>query len=177
MPGKWSFIYGGGRTSDNSFENNISTYPILKKVADEYGLEFLVENVVCNRLDPLTHMCELARIYPEIGFVVDTKMAAFHNQLEEIFASENAWLWQKGHIRHFHINDYNGGYLEWEKLNTLVLGDGKVDFVKFFHLLKETGYDGTFTTEASAYFPDGNVNVEKLNGQFQQIREYMRRNE
>ena len=97
--------------------------------------------------------------------------------MEEIFASENAWLWQKGHIRHFHINDYNGGYLEWEKLNTLVLGDGKVDFVKFFHLLKETGYDGTFTTEASAYFPDGNVNVEKLNGQFQQIREYMRKNE
>ncbi|MBR4083807.1 MAG: sugar phosphate isomerase/epimerase [Lachnospiraceae bacterium] len=164
----------GGRTSDSRFENNINTYAVLKERAEYYGLELLVENVVCNKQDPLTHICELAHIYPGIGFVVDTKMAAFHSQQEKIYEPEYSWLWQEGHIRHYHINDYAGGYMDWPNLTTLVIGDGKIDFKKFFHLVRETGYDGTFTTEASAYFSDGNVNVEKLNRQFQRIREYLR---
>lgn len=164
----------GGRTSDSCFENNINTYPELKKITEEYELELLVENVVCNRQDPLTHMCELAKIYPEIGFVVDTKMSAFHNQLLKIFEPEFVWLWQEGHIRHYHINDYAGGYMDWPNLSTLVVGDGNVDFESFFQGVKGTGYNGTFTTEASAYFPDGTVNISKLNQQFQMIREYLR---
>ena len=33
--------------------------------------------------------------------------------------------------------------------------------------------DGTSTTESSAHFADGSVNVEKLNRQFQRIHEYL----
>lgn len=164
----------GGRTSDSCFENNIAAYAALNEVAECFGLELLVENVVCNQQDPLKHMCELAHIYPKIGFVVDTKMAAFHSQLNKIYEPEYSWLWQEGHIRHYHINDYAGGYMDWPNLTTLVMGDGKIDFQNFFRLVKETGYSGTFTTEASAYFEDGNVNVEKLNRQFRKIREYLR---
>ena len=64
--------------------------------------------------------------------------------------------------------------MDWPNLTTFVMGDGKIDFQNFFRLVKETGYSGTFTTEASAYFEDGNVNVEKLNRQFRKIREYLR---
>lgn len=163
----------GGRTSDRYFENNIATYAVLKEQAEYYGLELLVENVVCNQQDPLTHMCELAYIYPEIGFVIDTKMAAFHGQTEKIYEPEYSWLWREGHVRHYHVNDYAGGHMDWPNLTTLVMGDGKIDFQNFFRLVKETGFDGTFTTEASAYFDGGNVNVEKLNGQFRKIREYL----
>lgn len=39
---------------------------------------------------------ELHESYPEIRFVYDTKMAAFHSQLEELYAPENEWLWNSG---------------------------------------------------------------------------------
>ena len=159
-----------GMTSDSNFTNNIEAYPKLQEMAQEHGLDLLVENVVCNVENPMKHWCELAEIYPEIHFIFDTKMAAFHEQLDLFYEEEYAWLWKEGHIRHYHVNDYAGGYMDWRNLKTLPIGKGHIDFDKFFAYIKEIGYEDTFTVESTAFGADGSVDVEMLNAQFAYMR-------
>ena len=162
-----------GRPSDQQFENNIKAYPVLREIAVKYGLDLLVENVVCNQQDPLTHMIELAQEYPDIHYIFDTKMAAFHSQLDKLYDPEYAWLWKDGHIRHYHVNDYGGGHMDWANLRTLPIGKGHIDFERFFDYIHEIGYDDTFTVEATAFGETGVVDLDMLNDQFGQIRNYM----
>lgn len=171
--GKLVFHLWDGVTSDAHFENNMQAYPILNDIALKYDLDLLVENVVCNQQDPMTHWCQLAKEYPNIHFVFDTKMAAFHSQLELLYEPEYAWLWEKGHIRHYHVNDYGGGHMDWNNLRVLPVGKGHIDFDKFFQHVKSTKYTGVFTLEATAYKENGEVNIEVLNDQFSQVRKLL----
>lgn len=162
-----------GLPSDKQFENNVKAYPVLREIAEKYGLDLLVENVVCNQQDPLTHMIELAQEYQDIHYIFDTKMAAFHSQLDKLYDPEYAWLWKDGHIRHYHVNDYGGGHMDWANLRTLPIGKGHIDFERFFDYIHEIGYDDTFTVEATAFDETGVVDVDMLNDQFGQIRNYL----
>lgn len=164
-----------GKISDQHFENNLKAYPQLRSIADSCGVQLLIENVVCNQKDPFSRMHELTSAYPDICFVFDTKMAAFHGQLETLYEKESAPLWQRGQIAHYHINDYGGAPMQWEMLRTEPIGAGKIDFDKFFSFVRQTGYDGTFTVEASAVRPDGSIDTELLNRQFAFIRNRQRR--
>ena len=164
----------GGRASDGQIQNNIAAYPRLREIAKEYGLDLLIENVVCNTENPMKHLCELWTAYPDIHFLFDTKMAAFHEELELLYEKEYDWLWKEGHIRHYHVNDYAGGYMDWANLSALPVGTGKLDFERFFAFLKSTGYDGDITTEGVAFDEERNVDVELLNRQFEYIREKMK---
>lgn len=164
----------GGRASDSNFQNNKKAYPYVNEVALTYGLELLIENVVCNVENPMKHLCELKECYPDIPFVFDTKMAAFHEQLELLYETEYEWLWKEGHIRHYHVNDYAGGYMDWSNLRTLPIGKGKVDFERFFEFMKKIDYQGDFTVEATAFDSEGVIDVAMLNAQFQYIREHIK---
>lgn len=164
----------GGMASDGQIQNNIATYPHLREIADKYGLDLMVENVVCNTENPMKHLCELREAYPDIHFLFDTKMAAFHDELELLYDPEYDWLWKEGHIRHYHVNDYAGGYMDWTKLSALPVGTGKLDMKQFFEFLNNTGFDGDITTEGVAFDEEGNVDVELLNRQFNYIRERMK---
>lgn len=159
-----------GLTSDRRFHNNLAAYPTLRDIAGAHGLELLVENVVCSIADPMQRRRELLAVDPVVRFVFDTKMAAFHGQLEQLFAPENAWLWQEGHIRHFHMNDYAGGYKDWENLRTLPIGTGHIDWPQMFEFLDSIGYDGTLTVESTAFDRSGAVDTEMLNRQFRLLR-------
>ena len=164
-----------GITSDSNFGSNLDAYAELLKIAAKYGIMLLVENVVCNVESPMKHWRQLAERYPDVRFVFDTKMAAFHKEESLLYQPEYEWLWQERHIRHYHVNDYNGGYKEWAKLKTLPLGKGHIDFGRFFDFVRKTGYDETFTVEATAFDQTGVVDTEMLNGCFRQIRNYMGR--
>lgn len=50
-----------------------------------------------------------------------------------------------------------------------------MDFGRFFDFVRKTGYDGTFTVEATAFNREGVVDTEILNGCFEKIRDYMRK--
>ena len=128
-----------GVISDSNFENNLKNFGQLQRIAEEFGLDLLVENVICH-LDPMTHWKELRKEYPDIHFVFDTKMADFHRQLEMLYDPEFDWLHSENHIRHYHVNDYGGKYLEWTNLKVLPVGEGHIDFEKFFSFLKEKNY-------------------------------------
>lgn len=161
----------GGRTSDSNFQSNINAYPHVKEIALKYGLDLLVENVVCNVEDPMKHLCELREKYPDIQIVFDTKMAAFHEQLDLLYEPEYDWLWKEGHIRHYHVNDYAGGYMDWSNLRTLPIGKGKVHFHRFFEFMKKIDYQGNFTVEATAFDSEGAVEVAMLNEQVRRVKE------
>jgi len=169
--GKLVLHLWGGRTSDSNFGSNIRAYRQMNEVAKSHGLTLMVENVVCNVENPMKHLCELREIYPDIRYVFDTKMAAFHEQLDLLYATEHDWLFKENHILHYHVNDYGGGYMDWANLWTLPIGKGHVDFEKFFFFVKKTGYQGDFTVEATAFDENGEVDVEMLNEQFRKIRE------
>ena len=157
-----------GRASDQHIERNIAAYPVLRAIAEEYGLLLTVENVLCNTRDPMTHMRALAEAYPDIAFTWDTKMAAFHSQEEALYAPENAWLWP--HIRHFHVNDYAGGHMDWANMSVRQLGQGYIDFDKFFAFVRKSGYQGDFTCEATAVREDGSIRYEEMNHSLDWIR-------
>ena len=157
-----------GQASDQHIERNIAAYPVLREIADSFGLLLTVENVVCNTRDPMTHMRALVEKYPDIAFTFDTKMAAFHSQLEALYQPENAWLWP--HIRHFHVNDYGGGHMDWANMRVRQLAQGHIDFDRFFAFVKEIGYTGDFTCEATAVSDDGAIRYDEMNASLERIR-------
>lgn len=157
-----------GVASDHHIERNIAAYPVLRDIAEECGLLLTVENVICNTRDPMAHMCTLADIYPEIRFTFDTKMAAFHSQLDELYQPENARLWPR--IAHFHVNDYAGGHMDWANLGVKQLGAGCIDFDRFFAFVREMGYIGDFTCESTAVNEDGSIRYNEMNASLDWIR-------
>lgn len=160
-----------GILSDASFQNNLNAYRQLADISSGYGLCLLVENVVCNRQNPMEHWLELAEHYPDVHFVFDTKMAAFHGQLGLLYQEEYSWLWKDGYIKHYHINDYAGRYMEWEKLRSLPIGEGNINFEEFFSFIHKIKYNDTFTVEATAFNKQGEVNTDMLNQCFNYIRQ------
>lgn len=162
-----------GQASDQHIERNIAAYPVLREISEEYGLLLTVENVLCNTQDPMTHMRALAEKYPDIAFTFDTKMAAFHSQLEEVYKPENAWLWP--HIRHFHVNDYAGTHMDWDNMSVKQLGQGHIDFDRFFGFLRGLGYTGDFTCEATAVSEDGTIRYDELNTSLERIAKEVKR--
>lgn len=157
-----------GRASDQHIERNIAAYPVLRDIADSFGLFLTVENVLCNTRDPMTHMRALVDAYPDIAFTFDTKMAAFHSQLDALYQPENDWLWP--HIKHFHVNDYGGGHMDWANMSVKQLGKGNIDFDRFFAFVKEMGYQGDFTCEATAVNEDGSIRIGEMNDSLDRIR-------
>lgn len=161
----------GGMASDQHMERNIASYPVLRDIADRYGLTLTIENVLCNQQDPMTHLRTLAETYPDILFTFDTRMAAFHSQLDALYLPENAWLWP--HIAHLHVNDYAGGHMDWGNMNVRQIGEGHIDFDAFFAFLHRIGYAGDVTCEATAVNADGSVRVEELARSLTAIRKGM----
>lgn len=163
-----------GITSDKNFDNNIRAYGELLIISKSSGVDLLVENVVCNLKDPHGRWTELLEVYPQMHFVFDTKMAAFHGQLDLLYERENEYLWKDGHICHYHVNDYGGGLKDWANLKTLPIGKGHIDFEKFFSFIGEIGYDGTFTLESTAFDSTGSVDTDMLNREVEFIREHIK---
>ena len=169
---KMVFHLWNGLISDDHFGNNLRAWPRLKAEAEKYSLELLAENVVCHR-DPMSHWQGLYRADPEVGFVFDTKMADFHGQMEYLYAPEYAWLWREGHIRHYHVNDYGGAFMDWNNLKVLPMGKGHIDFDRFFAFIRSSGYRGDFTFEATGFNREGQVDLAMLNDQFDRARNYI----
>ena len=159
-----------GRPSDHHISRNIDAYAQLRAIAEAEGRLLTVENVVCAAEDPLTHFKTLRERYPDIAFTFDTKMAAFHHQLDEIYTPEWAWLW-RGAVAHWHLNDYGGGYRDWDHLRVLHPGEGWVDLKRVCDRVRASDYTGYATSEATAVLPDGTPDVKKINATLAYYRE------
>ena len=159
--------------SDAHIERNLAAYAALRDRAAQDQITLTVENVVCSHADPLTHWQNLVHAWPDAALTLDTKMAAFHGQLGALCSEACRPLWDRN-IRHIHLNDYGGGYRDWQNLRTLHPGRGNIDFDAFFSFLKTTNYAGDFTIEATSFLPDGVIHWEDLNRTFAWLRERLK---
>lgn len=159
-----------GIVSDKNIEKNVERFGDWKALADQAGVELLVENVICNTKDPLYNVMLVAKAYKDAGFVYDTKMAAFHGQTMKVFEEEYEWIVKEGRIRHLHVNDYGGGYMDWSNMQVLPIGSGHIDFEAFFGKLGQYGYCGDYTVESTALAKNGEVDFDMLNHCFEALR-------
>ena len=162
------FHLWNGTTSDQQIEKNIEAYGELRQISDAYDIELLIENVICNKYNPFCNWNWLIERYPDVSYIFDTKMAAFHGQMDGIYGFDKI-----NHVKHYHVNDYAGGYMEWETLRERVLpvGAGNIDFRKFFDFLNEIAYDGTITLEASGLNRDTKeLEYDMLNHQVETVK-------
>ena len=153
----------GGIPSDKNIKFNFECYPLLNEIAKKYSLLLTIENVVCNQQNPMTHLNTLHSLYPDISFTFDTKMAAFHNEMDLLYEPEWKWLFSENFVRHIHLNDYAGGYKDWSNLRVSHPGEGHIDLERFFKHIKNLNYRDTFTLEATSVLPDGSIETDKLN--------------
>lgn len=161
-----------GIISDKNIEYNMECFPYLEEIAHKYRMMLSVENVVCSEKSPWTHFCSLIEKYPHIPFTFDTKMADFHKEQDLIYNPKYRHV--VDNFVHLHINDHLGEYKDWSNLRVLHLGEGDVDFDRFFNFIKTTDYTEDFTTEATSFDrTTGEVDIIKLNKTLDIIRDYL----
>lgn len=160
-----------GIVSDSNIAKNIDDYRHLREISDIHGVTLAVENVVCNRQDPMTHLKTLASRYPDISFTFDTKMAAFHSQLEDIYKPENKWIFDR--VAHLHINDYGSSHMDWSNLRTLHIGKGHIDFCRFFDFVASSNYRGDMTLECTSFDSTGELHLDELNQSIEIVRNFI----
>lgn len=139
----------------------LAHYSELNAIAQDHHVRLTIENIVTKQQDPLHYCRVLLQKHPDAVFTYDTKMAAFHQQEQALYETENASL--AASIRHLHVNDYAGGYMDWPQFKTRHIGDGHVDFNSLFSYLKSISYQGHFTTEATSFDQAGTIDLNKLN--------------
>ena len=136
----------------------------------ELAVDVTVENCVCAVGSPLAHVTELAEQDPDVSLLVDTRCSEFHRELAETAASP---LWRTN-IRHVHINDYVGGYKDWDARYPIYQpGQGQIDWNCFFEGLRRADYRGSVTLEAPSMQPD-RVDDETLNRGLDFIRAHLK---
>lgn len=167
---KMVFHLWNGITSDGAIDKNIERLGLLLGKTEKAGVRLMIENVVCNQNAPLSNLAKVQACYKDIDFVYDTKMAEFHKETMNLFTPEYDWIVKNGHIKHLHVNDYDGGYMDWGNLNVLPIGRGHVDFDTFFTEFNKYPYAGDYTVEATGFDFSGNVNIEMLNECFNSLR-------
>lgn len=147
----------GSPESDTNFSYNASFMDEILDIADEYGVQPLIENIPCVALDPLSRWRELEKY--RCGFIYDVRFGQLHGQNPEILASD---YMKSGRISHMHISDFGGGYREFSAIRPILHpNEGKVDFPALFRGLRGAGYRGTFTLESPVMSADG-LDLDKL---------------
>lgn len=151
----------GAPNSDKYIEHNMELFGECRKIAEQHGVTPAVENIVCEKGDPLDVWRELAEVYPDIRFTFDSRMCAFHKEFD---TSYELPYWTDGHIAHVHYADYSGEFKEFEAIRKILHpGEGEVDIARLAKQLKTTGYRGAVTMESPGLRQDGTVDFEKLN--------------
>lgn len=158
-----------GRMAHETIRSAIGRFPGLCEIAASMGLQLTVENIVTLQFDPLFYCRLLLENTPGALFTYDTKMAAFHHQESALYQPENQAVLRS--IRHLHLNDYSGGYMEWSKFKTLHPGDGQVDFPGLMLRMAAAGYTGHITAEATSFDSTGQVDMTRLNHTLQYLRQ------
>lgn len=165
------FHLWNGLPSDRNFGRHLDALSDLYAIAAEHDLFLTVENVICAEADPLTRLSEVAARYPAARFTFDTKMAAFHDQMNEIATPARRPLAER--IAHVHLNDYGGVPGDFSDLRVLHLGEGKINFAPFLTLLREINYPGAITLECSCFNPDGTLAPEKMKSSIEKARKML----
>ncbi len=151
------FHLWGMPDSDRFFDRNLAQLPRLIEIADERGLDVMIENIPCLASDPVTHWQELEDF--DCRFTYDVRFGQLHGQNGSIPTSSYI---KSGRISHIHISDFGGDALDFSAIRPILHPcEGRVDFPSVFDGLKKSGYSGTFTLESPVMY-DAGLDIDKL---------------
>lgn len=135
---------------------NQKTTRILLKIAENYGVKVVIENVPEPYPFLMKNVDDFTKFYQEIGedvkLAFDVGHANLNGQIEpflKIFADK---------IVHIHAHDNNGNHDQH-----LGIGYGNIDWKNFADILKQIGYDKTVIVESVEHVSES---VQKLNQLF-----------
>ncbi len=160
-----------GPCSDRSFDETLPIYAKMHNMAKDEGIVLTMENVTCVSNLALDHLAAATELIPDVRFTYDTKMAFLHGENALLATDKYRFLLEKGYITHLHLNDSSLNMPMAGRLPIMHIGDGEVDFAAFFRLLKECNFAGTATVESTSLFPDGQINIDKLNASLDRVRQ------
>lgn len=145
------FHLWGMPESDRNFEANLAAMPKITEIADNFGVELMIENIPSAVSDPISRWRELEDFH--CHFTYDVRFGQLHAQNDIIPRSNYL---KSGKISHIHISDFGGEALDFSKIRPILHpGEGKVDFDALFANLQSSGYSGTFTLESPVMYDDG----------------------
>lgn len=148
----------GGISSDGNIEYNISKMNELNRIAAEYGVRILCENIPSNHTDPRRNWHLLLPHLGDAGLIFDTRFGKLHEQIREIL-TDDALV---PHIEHIHISDFAGTYRDFSALRPILHpGEGSIDFSEVAQLLDDMNYRATITLE-SPVMAGENLDIPKL---------------
>ncbi len=162
----------GGPNSDNNIGYMIDALEEMYPITRRHGLELVIENVPCVHSDPLTRWKEIKERTADPSFIFDTRFAALHEQLEDVF--KQGWF-DRGEIHHMHVSDFAGPAHSFKALRPIYMpGDGTIgkDFAPLLRRISSI-YPGTVTLESPALSTDGTIDIDELNRGLDFIRNNM----
>ena len=155
--------------SDRRIERNLGALPRCLDLAEQHGLQLTIETVPSAVADPLSIVQRAIAHDGRCGVTLDTEFLAHHGQLEAALAAP--WLWRDGRVRHLQIKDYDGALRDAAgRRRYLQPGEGRIDFIYLFEVLREWEFSGTVSLEAAAVDGDGRVDLARIDRSLKLLR-------
>ncbi len=159
------FHLWSGKISDTFIEYNISKAKMLSDVASEYSLEILFETIPCTKYNPIENLRKLKNVLPDVSFLYDTRLSAFHNLEFEVIRSDDIFSC----VKHVHVSDLLGKVGDFSSLRPILHPfDGKIDFYKIAEYIKEANYTGLFTLESPITVGE-ELDTQKIRNTFEKL--------
>jgi sugar phosphate isomerase/epimerase len=141
---------------DRHLERNLQLLPACADAVEGHDLTLGIETIPCSVGSPLTNVARAVERDPRCVAVLDTEFLALHGELEH---APYAGL----PVGHVHLKDFAGAIRRGDPRRRYLLpGEGSLDLDGFLARLREQGYDGAVTLEASAVDPDGELDRARL---------------
>jgi sugar phosphate isomerase/epimerase len=149
--------------SDTDLEGRLAAAVIATDIVARQGLKLAIETIPCHHGTPLRNIERILEHEPRVGVTLDTEFLALHDELDAAMQAD--WLWADGHVRHVHLKDFDGGLFHASGARRYLLpGEGTLNFRGLFPALENRRFAGSVALEAPAFQPDGQPDVERLNG-------------
>jgi len=156
---------------DEQLERNLQGLETCLTLAEQSGLQLAVETIPGSKFDPLSNVRRAVDRDGRCTVALDTEFLGLYHQLETALSLD--WLWQGGRVQHIHIKDFDGRpFTADQRRRYLHPGDGFIDFAHFFAALKQRGFAGNISLEASAMRRDGSVDLERLKKSLAMLQEW-----
>ncbi len=155
------FHLWGYPSYDEELERNLFYLKDCIEIAEDHGLKLAIETVPCKYGDPLSNIRRVLDQEPDMLIALDTEFLAMHNQVEAAY--EGDWLWEHKRVRHIHLKDYdNSSDSTGNTRRYLHPGEGNINFLELFKMLKLRNFSGTISLESSVVDQDGSRDISKL---------------
>ncbi len=159
--------------SDDNFSAALYALGEALDIAQEYGVELLVETLPCRSVPLMERLRQIVQAHPRCRFTADTRLLHSAGALYALLEAD--WLWEGGHIAHVHVSDCALGEDGRPAFHPILQpGEGVIDFAAFFAGLRRRGYRGSVTLESPApILAGGEPDDVALNRSLDAIREWL----